>query len=246
MREYDVNFPRLSFGPHRQRCLKVLNTFWATRISKSFWREGTVLSFDSRYIRRLARAYGLARLENDGRASMVEDQCNDFAWGLSSLTDRIEYVSFTSLLSSHAFRTAAGLTLAGGCYGGLQLTAWACQFPSNAETVLWRAASVTILATGPTIIVFALHMGAVDGASFGIVDPWLERHHFGWPHWIRRTLNRIETVEEYARYALFFLWAVWYLLCRTFIVVECFIMLAHLPDTTLEIPTWAAYIPHIV
>jgi len=38
----------------------------------------------------------------------------------------------------------------------------------------------------------------------------------------------------------------WYIFCRVFIVVESFIMLVHIPDQALQVPTWAAYIPHIV
>jgi hypothetical protein len=42
---------------------------------------------------------------------------------------------------------------------------------------------------------------------------------------------------------LFSLLSLWYIFCRAFIVVESFIMLAHIPDTALHVPTWAAYIP---
>ena len=52
-------------------------------------------------------------------------------------------------------------------------------------------------------------------------------------------------VTYYVAQTVFLLWGLWYILCRVFIVVECFIMLAHLPESTLEIPTWARYIPHI-
>jgi hypothetical protein len=38
----------------------------------------------------------------------------------------------------------------------------------------------------------------------------------------------------------------WYIICRVFIIVESFIMLAHVPDLALQVPTWSAYIPHIV
>jgi hypothetical protein len=38
----------------------------------------------------------------------------------------------------------------------------------------------------------------------------------------------------------------WYIICRVFIIFESFIMLAHVPDLALQVPTWSAYIPHIV
>jgi hypothetical protein len=55
----------------------------------------------------------------------------------------------------------------------------------------------------------------------------------------------LKSVMKFLTKSIFWLWTTWYILCRAFIVVECFIMLAHLPDTTLEIPQWATYVPHI-
>jgi hypothetical protein len=245
---------RLSFGPDRQPCLKVLDTFWEIVTSKQDWREGSICSFDSRNIRRLARAYSLTQVrgQNTGIDSMLKDRCADFAWGqLAHLPDKMKYSGYTSgtlLFSSRAQRIYAGLTLAGCCYGGLHLTAWACQFPSNAETMLWRAASVTILATGPIIIVVPytniVHMYMQVYGMGGSLDLW----RFDPSQWTASPASPVKLVVKVKKVAgltLFFLWVIWYLLCRAFIVVECFIMLAHLPDTTLEIPRWATYIPHI-
>jgi hypothetical protein len=44
----------------------------------------------------------------------------------------------------------------------------------------------------------------------------------------------------------FYFSVLWYIFCRVFIIVESFIMLAHIPDQALQVPTWSAYIPHIV
>lgn len=225
----------------------MLNTFWAIEIPIRFWREGTVSNFDSRYIKRLARAYGHATavdIDGCGRygmESMIKDRCEDFAWErLASFSYDMTHVGFTS----KSLPTAAGLTLAGICYGGLHLTAWTCQFPTNAETVLWRAASVTIMATGPTIIIVVFYTSTII-LAYPKANSWMVPHDSAWRHWNIPTVELIEDVETATRYTLFFLWEIWYLLCRVFIVVECFIMLAHLPDTTLEIPSWATYIPHI-
>lgn len=49
-----------------------------------------------------------------------------------------------------------GLTVSGAFYGGLHLTAWANQFPSETEAILWRAAGVTILSAGPVCALFAI------------------------------------------------------------------------------------------
>jgi hypothetical protein len=127
-------------------------------------------------------------------------------------------------LFGHA-RTIAGITLASSCYGGLHLIAWASIFHSHVALVLWRAASVTILATGPFFV--------VTGALFAGFD-WVSRNHIS---------LILDDILFWPPVCLSLLFIVWYTLCRTFIFVECFILLAHIPESTLRVPTWAAYIP---
>jgi hypothetical protein len=149
------------------------------------------------------------------------------------------------------FRVVAGLTLAGGCYGGLHLTAWTCQFPSHAETLLWRADSVTITTTGPSVFAFAL-CKAVAAMIKEKVFLWLLRRRmprsscwrFITPRYYEIVMA-FDCLAIYVTLTLLCFLGTWYIFCRAFVVVECFIMLAHLPDTTLDIPQWATYIPHI-
>ena len=125
-------------------------------------------------------------------------------------------------------RTIAGITLASSCYGGLHLIAWASAFHSHAALVLWRAASVTILATGP----FCIYTGAVI-AGFG----WFFRDVMPDGNF------HLDDIMIWFIWCSSTLFVIWYILCRTFIVVECFILLAHIPESALRVPTWAAYIP---
>jgi hypothetical protein len=234
---------RLSFGPYRQRCLKVLGTFWTIETRKDFWPDGQMCPLDSRSIWRLTRAYGLAKEDvNFLDCPRVVSRCTNMDWGRLALIlgfkDHSHYGCLFESRSKYLFRTLAGLTLAGGCYGSLHLTAWQCKFPSYAETMLWRAASVTILATGPSVVVLGLYERVVSV----IDDSFLVWRQVGW---IKHALNGLILAAGHVRDCLFVSWMVWYLTCRAFIVVECFIMVAHLPPTALEIPRWAAYIPHI-
>lgn len=66
-----------------------------------------------------------------------------------------------SELSNHS-RTIAGITFATACYGGLHLIAWTSAFPSHAALVMWRAASVTLLATGPSCIFYAACFNGIE------------------------------------------------------------------------------------
>jgi hypothetical protein len=226
---------RLSFGPHRQPCLNVLGSFWT--IDRRFgWRKKDVLELNSRKTRRLKRAYDLALADRQfHRRPNVLDRC-------ANMVEDWRVVLFLTGcdMTGHVW-LAVGLTLAGGCYGGLHLTAWTCQFPSYAETVLWRAASITILATGPSVIAFLLSIAFANSIR-NAGRRWLqERRAF----WAAYALGFLMSFTIIGAATLCLLWGLWYILCRVFIVVECFIMLAHLPESTLEIPTWARYIPHI-
>lgn len=145
-------------------------------------------------------------------------------WSLS--TDHFGIMLEIEELSDHV-RTFAGITLASSLYGGLHLIAWASAFHSHAALVLWRAASVTILATGPFCI--------ATGALFAGFE-WL------FPNVIPGRDSLAEILFWFPM-CLSGLFVVWYILCRTFIVVECFILLAHIPESALRVPTWAAYIP---
>lgn len=124
---------------------------------------------------------------------------------------------------------AAGLTLAGAFYGGLHLVAWGSVFPSHVETILWRAASVTILSTGPLCAVIAL-----CGSTLMY---FFDENKGSESRMLVAFLPFIVLVLSFL---------LWYILCRAFIIVECFILLAHIPDSALHMPTWSTYIPHIV
>ena len=242
------------FGPNRQPCLKVQGSFWTIETINlaryTHWREEEILNLDNRDIWRLTRAYGpaLAYRKFERRPTVVDRCANLFEdWKAVLLLFDFHDLFIENLFSprsgrnGHTVWLAVGLTLAGGCYGGLHLTAWACQFPSYAETMLWRAANITILATGPSVIGFVLSIAITNDIAWS-ARQWLEAHRF------RSTVNAMSSLQSVAHLmarALCLLWGLWYILCRVFIVVECFIMLAHLPESTLEIPTWARYIPHI-
>jgi hypothetical protein len=239
----------LAFGPYRQPCLEVLGSFWTIH---ACWHEGETLELDNRAIRRLKRAYDLAFANLAFPNGMLErrptvvDRCADLVENWNVLSDLGGFdLSILDWFSSDGFvllfGLAFGLTLAGGCYGDLHLTAWTCKFPSYTETMLWRAASITILATGPSVIAFKLCMSTTNNINYS-GRRWLHaRQAFG----VADALNFVTSISRYLEKTLLLLWGLWYILCRVFIVVECFIMLAHIPESTLEIPTWARYIPHI-
>jgi hypothetical protein len=251
----DTQISTLLFGPYRQTRLRVTSTFW-TIWKWSSLREREICELDSRCIQRLSRAYNYAKEDQNipYTGASVIDRCVDFDWSglefLARLTRsalamfRISSaMSNSPQLSRRSLRAAVGLTLAGGCYGGLHLTAWTCQFPSHAETMLWRAAGITITLTGPSVIAYALCTAVLD---------WIKRFVLNRSVLDQRRAQRIQFIHDTFRFLkdsigrhIAWIWGAWYIFCRAFIVIECFIMLAQLPDTTLEIPRWAVYTPHV-
>jgi len=222
--------------------LKIRDSYWQLRddvplmygtISAVLRGEGhykspIAVGFTGRDISRLERLYGYSAqcwLTNGGTlisgtsvAPLSKYKISD--WSLRS--DQIDNIFDIGLQSGHV-RTIAGITFASACYGGLHLIAWTSAFPSHAALVMWRAASVTMLATGPFCVAISAYLEVIE--------------------WFLPKEDRPDSALEWFFVLSILLACVWYTLCRTFIVVESFILLAHIPESALRVPTWAAYIP---
>lgn len=219
--------------------LTVQGTYW--RIT-GLWRyrlqrEIFTIPLTGPDIRRLTRVYAALQetpklldsmepLKRHSRSLVVHNRKSNWNLGIEGLALLFGEEDFVDLYESNSLWLLAGVSFAGACYGGLHLIAWASDFPSQTEAMMWRAASVTILVTGPLAALVAVcltslaHLFDVLGSS--------DRH---------------ENIDIAIRYCLLLLPLLWYTVCRTFVVVECFILLAHIPETALHVPTWAAYIP---
>lgn len=236
--EHDSDHHRysLTFGPSPSPCLKVLDTYWTVRVSgwllKRYNFDGEILELDNSCVQRLARAYGFVKNKDVNwfpRGGAIVDRHRNWHIDFEDIFDGASVKIFAW--------TAAGLTVSGGCYGGLHLTAWATPFPSHAETVLWRAASITILVTGPFAVVIGLCNSIIEAADAWIVEketPLIEKY-----------LEWLLLLVSISLWSVLALSMLWYTVCRAFIVVESFIMLTHIPNTALTTPTWTQHIPHI-
>jgi hypothetical protein len=219
-------------GSHEYDTLNVRGTFW--RMSQSFTSDDEKqcperdVTLTSRDINRLERVYravegspttpDLLKSVRVYNRRMAYDRIPN--WNMFNAIKRFH---FEGVIDNASLWLPAKVTLAGACYGGLHLIAWASAFPSPTEAVMWRAASVTILATGPLCSLFS--------------------HFFPWMMDLLREGKGFEPFIGFFGAYLSLSLPLWYVLCRTFIIVECFILLAHIPETALHVPTWAAYIP---
>ena len=151
-----------------------------------------------------------------------------------------------------------GLTFTGFVYGGLHCLAWNAPFATRLETLLWRISSIAIMSTFVPVLLFYLW------------ELWNDNMRINGPLWahIRIRAHRLFQDPNFAGWRssrkiaslLYFIGkatlqillnftvycaAGFYCLARVYLVVECFINLAHLPDSVYQAPVWSQYVPHI-
>jgi hypothetical protein len=249
------------------RTLKVLETHWALRRPYELnpnYAEFFV-NLNARDVRRLQRASSFVQrypLQQLGRGWRNVYTFSDEVRTLNRYKEFYSVLSFISvdrigaIQRDHSFWdpwiTAVSI-FAGTCYGGLHLVAWTTPFASHAEAFLWRAASVSMMVAGPFFALLVAYdqiirrlyrrYGPVRPARW-ISDPICQCYVETAIYMLERILIGVDDIPSIAR--VLGPSITWYTFCRVFIVVESFIMLAHIPDQALQVPTWSAYVPHIV
>jgi hypothetical protein len=144
-----------------------------------------------------------------------------------------------------------GLLLAGSLYGGIHLFAWNGPFPSGTERLLWRISCLVI--TSPVALVLlalaAAGVAIVIYVVVSVIDDCVPiKRLIAW--FYAPIHNCLETeTGDMVFWTLFFsicgILALVYAAARTYLVVECFINIAHLPDAVFQEPDWSLYIPHV-
>jgi hypothetical protein len=122
----------------------------------------------------------------------------------------------------------AGFSFAGFTYGGLHLTAWNAPFPTYVERILWRVSALTLTCSGPAYFILLF-----------VWDPTDLRLPCGRGRELHFDLS-------FCIFCLYLLAACLYCFARVYLVIECFLNLAHLPESAFVVPSWSQYIPHIV
>ena len=162
-----------------------------------------------------------------------------------------------------------GFSLLGLIYGGLHCAAWNAPFTTNVEALLWRISSVAASSAG-ILLPLLWEFSSKDqhtqdfGKLLGFVMKWAEekvgviriyskRCERGPKRWLAVTAWIIvryfyivaRFLILFVRLAFFFGFILLYCVARVYLVVECFINLAHLPDSAFQVPVWSQYMPHI-
>ena len=129
-----------------------------------------------------------------------------------------------------------GLIVAAFVYGGLHALAWFAHFESPAEELLWRISASMVMGGLPILFFQQLLLDKIYRYYERRRRPYLS--HF--PYKIYRRLYTSFPINIPT-------WIILgaYTLARTYLVVECFINLSHMPAGVYDSPKWSAYVPHI-
>ena len=125
--------------------------------------------------------------------------------------------------------------LAGLIYGGLHALAWNACFSSELEKPMWRMSAMSPGLIGLLIIV-----------SKNKIAQWEEKTRME-PDWesTRSVMLWVGTllmvILPCVGTGLFSA----YIFARAYLVMECFISLAHSPPGIYDLPQWPTYLPHI-
>ncbi|KAF2866660.1 hypothetical protein BDV95DRAFT_504241 [Massariosphaeria phaeospora] len=119
-------------------------------------------------------------------------------------------------------------SLPGMFYGGIHLTAWTRTFRTDTQSLLWKLSGIGIASTGLILhLCWAVHLGFQD---------------------MRTRLRGSDESSDAVGYIFVFfaiLLSLFYLFCRTYIIVASFMDITHLPDSAFEVPRWSQYFPHV-
>ncbi|GAB1312404.1 hypothetical protein MFIFM68171_02614 [Madurella fahalii] len=148
------------------------------------------------------------------------------------------------------------LFVAGLAYSGLHLLAWSPPVRTYVETVIWRISGISTIVYGVIPGLFGCSQKAFDASRRPTLLTcglrWLREYVNGawsalrWLVWFfaGAILCLLYMNSLMITIPLFVASTVLYVLARVYLVVECFISVARLPESVFETPAWASYLPH--
>ena len=160
------------------------------------------------------------------RKGLCEDSCPRFITRYAAFLDAI----FNGIGGvSRAVCTVISILI-----GAIHLAAWDSVFPSRVETIMWRIASITMMATVPAVLWYRLQVVALQRYHF-------QYHRLGYqtsPLWLTRFLN-----AWYFFVAILFL--LFFIAVRGYLLVESFISVRRMAYGIYFVPDWLQIFPHI-
>lgn len=175
---------------------------------------------------------------------------------LDTLVNLEDYIVDITALSSRApnlplkTSTTLGLNsfvLSGLCYGSLHLTAWDAPFPTNTQKLLWRISGLSLVASGFLIWAEIYLIGTV---AMLLDTPYWTRLRENCSNSYRNKVSKSFQLGLEGTLSLIFVLLhimafLLYIFCRVYLIVDCFIVLAHLPESVYRVPKWSQHFPHL-
>jgi hypothetical protein len=161
--------------------------------------------------------YGISNASEAGLCQPFLENCTK-----RMLVDRIGDVPQGETLSRTV--VLATLAFAGLLYGGVHLAAWQTKFKTKAEEETWKISAITLAASGPLGVAVILSEKFYKGDG-GMTGP-------------ECGLSIVLMLVVPAS-------AILYLVARVYLIVESFLSLAYLEESTFVVPNWLQYMPHI-
>lgn len=139
-----------------------------------------------------------------------------------------------------------GFTMAGSIYGGLHLIAWNAPFASQVEKLLWRISGLVLALSGPACAFLYILWDWFQRGIAEWKDEPLRSHSLFIIRAIVVAFQLWVAIGYYSVSVILVAFALTYVGARLYLVVECFVNMAHLPASVFELPVWTQYFPHIV
>jgi len=160
------------------------------------------------------------------------------------------------------------LAVVGSTYGALHAIAWSAPFANESQKILWRVSCVVVIVPFAVLLltlVAVLVLACVKSMSYWRVWSKLRRTFKSMLRseseeklmcCIRTVARKVTAVAASAKRhfrsvapGAFFigagLFSIVYALARIYLVVECFINLAQLPEAVYKEPEWSKIFPHL-
>jgi hypothetical protein len=174
-----------------------------------------------------------------------------------SLCTRVSDFKFFGGESDATWAALLTFVLAPAVYGGIHAVAWYKVFPSHVENVLWRVAVCFVMTASLLWIPERLVPGdseeehsrkyndLVMGDGTLITKRREDAPRKGWDKFFHAVAPCI-ICGVVVLIVLKGVVGLGYVVARAYLVVECFIDVAHLSRGVYELPSWVVYIPHIL
>lgn len=108
-------------------------------------------------------------------------------------------------------------------FGGIHCLSWVSHFPSRTEQILWRASSIIMIGSYPTIAAIAVVLEYFEGKG-------ADFHFRDW--------------KQTVPLAVFYATPCIYMGARLYVIVEAFLSLRSAPASLYDSPDWTKFIPH--